>query len=155
MVDINYKLSEHFTFGELTTTEHRTLIEANRLSAQEYIKPLTDLCTLVLEPVRALFSTPYQHVIHVTSGFRYLILNDAIGSLPTSQHPKGEACDFIIPGVKLNDAFNTIRFSNIKWGQFILELDSWLHISLGKPYFSNNKPTQQVLIFDGSHYRNA
>lgn len=72
-----------------------------------------------------------SYPISVSSWYRALLVNRAIGSKDTSQHPKGEAVDFTCP------AFGTplficraimAQFQYIDFDQLILE-HTWVHIS--------------------------
>lgn len=134
----DFKLSDHFSFHELTFTTHEELQEENRKAvSSEELTSLRDLCQTILEPIRAMFGMPL--IIH--SGYRCEALNTKVGGVPSSQHRKGEATDFHVRG--LDDApgiahvFERVRRSSIPFGQVIDEFDSqrrWLHISLGYPY---------------------
>ena len=141
------KLSPHFTFGEVTVTEVRSLQAVNRKAAEGYVGPLTCLCETLLEPVRAFYGRP----LVVTSGYRCAALNAEIGGATSSQHMAGEAADFHVPGVPLEDVFAAIARSTLAWGQLIYECDSWIHLSLGAPYRAAER-CMQVLRFDGKRY---
>lgn len=80
----------------------------------------------LLEQVRSLLG---NKIISISSGFRCLALNRAIGSGDTSQHLTGDAADFNCRafGTPLQVA-TAISKSNIKFGQLIFE-NSWVHIS--------------------------
>ena len=55
----------------------------------EVVTRLSELCELVLDPVREEWEEP----IIVTSGYRVPILNRAVGGSETSDHMTGEAVD--------------------------------------------------------------
>lgn len=126
------KLSKNFTFEELTKTEVRDLLEANRVEAQAFIGPLTRVADELLEPIRALFKKP----ITINSGFRGKKLNKKVGGSETSQHCLGEAVDFVIAGNDTNELLEqaAIRIykelPKLKFGQLLVEYGC-LHISLG------------------------
>jgi len=147
---VKVKLSDHFTFEELTATSQTALQGVNRTEAMRHLPTLTSLATDLLEPIRTHFGKPL--IVH--SGFRGPALNTAIGGSKTSQHMKGEACDFHIEGVSLQDTFDWIKkHSGLKWGQLIKE-PGWIHISLGSPW----RPVSlcgQTLSFDGKTYHPA
>jgi len=126
-MDLNEKLSDHFSFGELTITDHRDLIDTNRVLAGNFIGNGRALAAL-LEQVRTLLGVPV--VIH--SGFRCPELNEAIGGAPHSQHVFFEAADTVYPGLGLHEAYNRIAFNTagIVFGQIIMEFDSWVHVSI-------------------------
>ena len=117
------------------------------------IKNLTDLCYGVLEPVRAKFDKP----ITITSGYRSPDLNRAIGSKSdTSQHCKGEACDFEIAGVSNLQVALWIN-NNCDFDQLILEYwkdgepnSGWVHCS-----FKDGSNRKQVLTYSGDKYING
>jgi len=148
------KLSKHFTFGELTRTSHGNLLETNRQEAEVVIDKLRDLCATLLEPVRLKYGP-----VKIHSGFRGPAVNAAVGSKSsTSQHTKGEAVDFSVPGHKLDDVFRWIvTSSGIPFGQAILEgkqagVATWIHLSLGKPYRAADKCGQALTCYDGKTY---
>lgn len=144
-------LSPHFTFAEMTRTGQQALQDANRQEATAFVTPLTRLCVDLLEPIRERFG-----VVKVHSGFRGLAVNTAIGGSKTSQHMRGEACDFSVPGLSFDAVFRWIALdSGLAFGQAILEgrtpTPTWIHISLGEPY-RDAKLCGQTLRFDGSRY---
>jgi zinc D-Ala-D-Ala carboxypeptidase len=116
-------LSKHFTKTELTRTDTGILNEP----CPAEIARLIDLCFEVLEPVRELLKTK----IKITSGYRSVQVNRAVGGKATSQHLNGSAADFIPLNCRLEDAYLLIRDSNIPYDQLILE-PGWLHISYDK-----------------------
>lgn len=133
-MELNDKLSTNFTFGELTRTDVRDLLDENReKAAQEMIlRNLKLVCSELLEPIRALFKKP----IFVSSGYRFPELNTRIGGSQTSQHRFGEAVDIVIKGYETHDkqveAVKRIikELPKLKWNQLLIE-GGCLHISLG------------------------
>lgn len=124
------KLSDNFSFEELTTTEHRDLLDRNREEAKQYIPKLKRVAVELLEPIR----TKYGKV-WVNSGFRGPELNKAIGSVPTSQHLAGEAADITIDGIDTDEkklqVFDWIcDESDIEFHQLLIEQNGCVHISL-------------------------
>lgn len=120
-------LSEHFTLEELTRTEVRKYFAMNSTPPDSVVANLR-LLAAKLELVRALL----KHPIHITSGYRCPLLNEAVGSAPTSQHLLGLAADFICPefGTPKQIA-GEIAISSIEFDQCILEFGRWVHISFG------------------------
>jgi zinc D-Ala-D-Ala carboxypeptidase len=145
-IPLDRLLTPHFTFGEMSRTDVRFLLDANRAWCEERLRPLTATAEL-FELVRLLLDAPI--IMH--SGGRCEQLNRHIGGAPNSQHMLCEAGDFHVLGVPLRQAFDEIRRSTIKWGQLILECDEWIHLSLGSPWRPKEK-CQQVLYFDGKRY---
>jgi len=124
------KLSEHFSFEELTITEEKDLIEENRKEAENFKDSLTKVAKELLEPIRIGLNLP----VRITSGYRGKTLNERVGGSLTSQHCKGEAADFEVQGYDTREK----RIEVIKWivkqgfsfGQLLLERNI-IHISLG------------------------
>ncbi len=104
-------LSAHFTLKELT----RTQVRADNTAPPEVIEKLKLLCEKVLEPVRAKFGP-----VLVSSGYRSLAVNRAVGSEDTSQHRRGEASDFESPPHS-NYAIAAWIRDNLDFDQCILE----------------------------------
>ena len=85
-------MTPHFTLGELTHTDHRTLDNTPDAVALANLNRLA----LFLEQVKeALQFKP----ILVNSAYRSKAVNDAVGSRDTSQHRLGCAADFRVPGM--------------------------------------------------------
>jgi zinc D-Ala-D-Ala carboxypeptidase len=123
-------LSAHFTLAELTvsdTAARRGIDNGPPLDAVQALKRTA----LGLEAVRVrLGGAP----VIVTSGYRSLALNRAIGSKDTSQHIKGEAVDFICPRFGTPaEIVAALRDSGIEYDQLILEFAGtgrgWVHCS--------------------------
>ncbi len=150
----DFKLSKHFSFFEMTTTEHRDLLEVNRQVFADKGKLARGvvLCETLLEPIRVHFNSP----VSIHSSYRCEQLNKAIGGSTTSQHMLFEAADFHVVGKPLQEVFDWIRKdSGLLFGQLILEgyssgNYSWIHISLGYPFREKNN--QEALLFDGKKY---
>jgi hypothetical protein len=125
--DPRLKLSKHFSLEEMTRTENRDLIDRNHNEAMAYYDKLANLCNYVLEPVKELVGVP----MIVTSGFRCIMLNTAIGGSHTSQHCHGEAADTVYSGGRsLKDIYNEIAWSDVVYSQCIFEFGQWIHIGL-------------------------
>ena len=91
-----------------------------------------------LEEVRSLFG----HPLVITSGYRCLEVNRAIGSKDNSQHCLGQAADFHIDGYSIDEIIQKIIDSGIEFDQLIHEFDSWVHLSI------SDHPRRNVLIID-------
>jgi hypothetical protein len=123
------KLSENFTLAELTHTD--TGIANN--PSQGEINNLKLLVQKVLQPVRDKFG-----VINVTSGFRSLLVNSAVGGSATSDHVHGRAAD--IQCEDMAAVFNYIR-KKLHFKQLIWEFGTdaqpkWIHVAYD---VNNNK----------------
>ena len=110
------QISDHFTLSELTksSTAERLGI-ANEPGSME-VENLIMVCDQILEPVRNHYGIPFAP----NSGFRCLELNRAIGSSGNSQHVKGEAVDFEVPGIANKEVALWVM-ENCEFDQLILE----------------------------------
>ena len=145
------QLSPHFRLSELLDSGTGRSKGIPNEPTAEIIANLKLLCEQALEPIRAAVGP-----LKINSGFRGLSVNTAIGGSKNSQHMKGEAADFVVPGHGLEDVFRWIvTESEIVFGQAILEgrtpTPTWIHLSLGAPYRSASS-SGQVLRFDGRRY---
>lgn len=123
------RLSKNFTLQEMvhsyTAVKKGLLNEPN----EAQIENLRILCENVLQPLRDALGP-----IHISSGFRSVELNTAIGGSSSSQHCalKGAASD-IDMGKRNAEVFNYIK-ENLEWDQLIWEFGtdenpSWVHVS--------------------------
>ena len=135
------KLTEHFTFEELTVTDHRELDNTPNDAQKANLMRLAAF----LERVKVLLG---GKPIMVNSGFRSKQVNDAIGSKNTSQHLVGCAADIRVPGMTPDEVVRIINASDLPFDQVIREFDRWTHISV--PNISTGTPRRQALIIDKS-----
>lgn len=99
----NFKLSEHFSFYELTNTSHSDLVIPNRIDAQKYVKQLKYTAG-ALEEIRSLLGVPLK----VSSGYRNNALNTKVGGSKTSKHRDGLCADIVPVGMSVNEAFKKL-----------------------------------------------
>ena len=125
------QLSPHFSLAEFTASATAKARRIDNRPGPREIAAMQALCINVLEPLRAHFGRP----VRLTSGFRSIELCLAVGSAETSQHTKGEAGDFEIPGI---DNVTVARFirDQLPFDQLILENytrgqpnSGWIHAS--------------------------
>lgn len=140
---VKMKLSKHFTLQEFTKSQTATRLGLKNQPGPEHIVRLEALCENVLEPVRVFFNIPFSP----SSGYRSPELCKAIGSKPTSQHARGEAVDFEVPGLSNRDVAQWI-VDNVDFDQLILEFyeegdpnSGWIHVS----YVDGDKNRKEVL----------
>ena len=126
-------LSKNFKLSELIKSETATRLDIDNTPNDEQIESLRLLCENILQPVRDHFGKP----VKITSGFRCAALNQATGGSATSDHCKGQACDFEIDGVPNPELAEWIE-TNLKYTQLILEFwvvggddpnAGWVHAS--------------------------
>ena len=145
------KLSEHFTFEELTdSVNHPELVEQNRIDALEHIKKLRYVAG-TLEEVRGVLGCK----IRVTSGYRNDSLNEAVGSKPSSSHLKALCADIIPYEGTVQEAFEKIKFNKHlcpSLRKCIIEGDKgkvWLHI---QTKLTASEPTEFYTSSDGKNF---
>jgi zinc D-Ala-D-Ala carboxypeptidase len=92
-------LSPHFTIAEMSHTS----TGLNNTPSPHHVDSLITLCTLVLEPWRALVGP-----LKVTSGYRAPHVNLRIGGAKSSQHLRGEAADVVPVRTPLEDAWRVL-----------------------------------------------
>jgi len=132
-------LSEHFTFAELTATDHRTLDNTPDPAALANLHRLAEF----LERVREVLG---GKSVMVNSAFRSKAVNDAVGSSDRSQHRLGCAADIRVPGMTPDAVVRAVMASGLAYDQLIREFDSWTHISI--PALLTAAPRKMALIID-------
>lgn len=148
-------LAPSFSLEEFMVTSHTDLYEQNRREADDHLPELQVLAYGLAQPIRDHFGKP----LIITSGFRGPTLNARVGGSSTSQHMSGQAMDFHVKDVLLDDVFDWIfRKSGLRWGQLILEETGstregktrWIHLSLGYPYRSRARSGEVKRMVNGS-----
>jgi antitoxin component of RelBE/YafQ-DinJ toxin-antitoxin module len=122
------RLSPHFHLEEFTRSKTALELGISNTPDVEQVQNISALCKVVLEEVRKHFGKP----IFITSGYRSPELNKAVGGSKYSQHLKGEAADFVVKGIPVNQVFEYIIHQSIPFDQCIHEKKGnteWIHIS--------------------------
>lgn len=134
-------LSKNFSLSELTKSETAIRKDIDNTPSNEVLSNLTTLCNMVLQKVR-----DSHGVVTITSGYRSPELNKAIGGSTTSDHCKGCAADFEVPGLDNKQLALWIE-DNLIFKQLILEFyedgqpnSGWVHCS-----FEEGENNSQVL----------
>lgn len=98
--------SKYFSFKELTNSEsHPEIVAQNRLDAKQYLLAGKRLSKL-LESIRHILG---DQPLKISSGFRNLRLNKAVGSkAKNSAHMKFEAADIVPNGMGIKEALTAI-----------------------------------------------
>lgn len=146
------QLSEHFTFEELTHTDHRELdntptnaekcIIDGKETTVDAVANLTRLANFLEELKVVLGGKP----IMVNSAFRSQAVNTAVGSKNTSDHRRGCAADIRVPGMTPDQVVRAIIGSGLAYQQVIREFDRWTHIAI--PTRAGDVPKMSKLIID-------
>ena len=133
------QLSEHFSYAELTRTDHRTLDNTPDDRALINLRRLA----VLLESLKNLLG---GRAVIITSAFRSKAVNDAVGSKDTSQHRLGCAADLRVPGMTPDEVVLRVTQSGLPFDQVIREFNSWTHISI--PNTLSDAPRRSALIID-------
>lgn len=120
------KLSEHFSLDEFTASQTATRKGISNTPNETVVEKLSMLAT-TLEQVRKYLG---NNTIRISSGYRCVALNRAIGSVDTSAHVLGYAVDFTCPEFGTpKEVASKIAESPIKFDQLIYE-GTWVHLSI-------------------------
>jgi len=118
-------LSPHFTLAEMTVSQEAARSGLKNKPNEDQEAALLLLCLNVIEPLRVRVRRP----VIVSSGFRSVTLNRRIGGSSRSQHCKGEAVDFAIPGMVVAEVVMLVRRMKLPFDQLIDEFGAWVHVS--------------------------
>ena len=138
MNDPRTRLSEHFTLGELTTSEFAARNGIDNDPPEPALTNLYKLCRYILQPLRETLGKP----LIITSGYRSPEVNAGIGGAKTSQHIHGEAADINCPSMTVEDLFLEIEASGLPYDQLIQEFDQWVHVS-----FTDTRPPRREMLY--------
>ncbi len=127
------QLSTHFTLAEFTASDTAIRLGIDNTLPPELMQRAVDTANM-MERIRAELCRQAGRdiAINVTSAYRCLRLNRAIGSRDTSDHPRMLAVDWRAP------AFGTPydicqalkgRVDALQIGQLIHEFGTWVHTS--------------------------
>lgn len=127
-MELNAIKTPHFTLEELIKSETATKKRIDNTPSVGVVRNLCSLIIEVLEPARVKLGAP----IIVSSGYRSVALNKAVGGVQNSQHISGQAVDVVCTKKedkqKLFEIFATMEFDQLLW-----ETNSagtqWIHIS--------------------------
>lgn len=124
---------QYFTLAELIKSSKASKEGIDNIPSFEVVEHLSELVSTILEPLRVAWGAP----IFVRSGYRSLLLNQAVGGVQSSAHPIGYAADLQVNG-SIREFFrffaNWLRATGTKFDQLIIESDGrgtqWVHIGL-------------------------
>jgi hypothetical protein len=146
------RLSENFSLWELTKSQVAERKGISNKPGKKEIKNLRLLCRHILQPVRDHYRVPIQP----SSGYRCLVLNEAIGSSSRSQHITGQAVDFEVPWTD-NKVLARWIMNNLIYDRLLLEYyteeepnSGWVHVSYVGPSATNRK---KATVFDGRTWK--
>ena len=124
-------LSEHFSIDEFVVSATAIAMGIENSPGSIELANLRFLCREVLEPARKVIGEP----IHITSGYRCLALNRAVGGVAQSYHVRGLAADIHIESAahasRLADALNAQPYCDLILVEHAHGA-SWLHVQTRK-----------------------
>lgn len=136
-------ISPHFSYDEVTKSKTALDLGIDNSLPLELLPQVQLVANMLLENIREHFDKP----VRINSWYRCPAVNQMISNNPNSQHTKGEAVDFTIPGISNFEVASYIR-DNLTFDQVILER-SWIHVSL----VSDNNRHQVLRTDDGRTYQ--
>ena len=143
---------KYFSIKELTASFKATQLGIKKEPTKEDLLNLESLVLNILDPLRA----AWGGAIKVTSGYRSVALNKAVGGSTTSAHRYGYAAD-IVPADGRISVFKVfvvkwLKDNAINFDQYIYEVgvgSEWVHIGIKSP--SGNQ-RRQFLKYRNGHY---
>ena len=135
-------LSANFSLQELIKSQTAERRDINNSPSSDAIYYMQMLSEKILQPIRNHYGIPFS----VSSGYRCAELSILIGSSKNSQHCKGQAADFEVPGISNMDLCYFIK-TTLDFDQLILECytggnSGWVHCSIA------DTPRKDLLTFD-------
>lgn len=133
-------LSPHFTLAELTASSKARQLGLNNTPSGADLQRLQGTAEM-LERIRSVLSAP----IIITSAYRSLAVNRAVGGVSSSDHLTGQAADILAPsfGTPYQVAKTLAPLvSTLGIGQLILEGvkgKQWVHVSTRRPASDVNR----------------
>lgn len=144
-------LSRYFTLEEMTASQMAARKGIDNKPSPEIVENLRDTCVQA-DRIRDLLGCQ----MIVSSGYRSLKLNAAVGGSKTSSHVQGYAIDFRSPDFGTpREVFDflksALREKRIPFDQLILEFpdspSAWVHIGFGP------EMRGEAMVYDGKTYR--
>jgi hypothetical protein len=135
-------ISKYISYEEAVTSQTATRKAILNVPNEKELICMQLVGIRVFDAVREHFGTP----LRVSSFFRCLLLNNAVGGSKTSQHCKGQAIDIQGTGKVTNKMIFDYIKENLDFDQLIWEFGNennpaWVHVS----YNSKEKNRKQIL----------
>ena len=128
----------NFTIMELVKSNIAKKNKIDNTPDSQSLKYMLELIKYCLQPIRDKLGKP----MIITSGYRCKELNKKVGGVPTSQHCKGQAVDFYVKDMSIQQVVDFIKKSGVEFDQLINEYNEWVHIS-----FVKGRNRKQVLKY--------
>ena len=136
------RLTEHFTLEELIRSDIALKLGVENKPNNSQYKNLINLAVF-LEQVRKLIGKP----IIISSGFRCLEVNAAVGGRPNSDHLYGRAADTKVQSLTIKQYFKLLADSDLQYDKIIIEFNRWVHISIPP----EDKPARRMKLIIDQH----
>ena len=121
------RITENFTLAEFERSQYAARHGIDNRAPAEAIENIRRLCELILQPLRT-----DRGPVHLSSGYRCLELNKAIGGARRSAHPTGRASDITVTGLTPYEVAVILR-DNPNVDKVILEFGEWVHVQVSEP----------------------
>ncbi len=136
------QVTKNFTLAELLHSNTAVRKGIENIPSTDHQANLITACHELFQPTRDVLNKP----ILISSGYRSIAVNKAVGGSKTSAHCIGYAIDFISPSFGSPAAVakflaKELTKRGIKFDQIILEFDEWVHIG-----YKNQKGEQRGQI---------
>lgn len=134
------QITQHFSLEEFCATQHRGI---NNMLPDALFEHARQTCEM-LERIREYLSQKAQRDVPITlsSGYRCLPLNKAVGSSDTSDHVQAWAADWTAPAYgtpyTISLALSAV-VNQLEIGQLIHEFGRWVHVGVPKPPKAYNR----------------
>lgn len=119
----------NFTWAELTASSTGRRLGAANIPNSSQTMRLGHVCASLAQPARDALGA-----MAVSSGFRCIRLNEAVGGAIDSAHLHGAALDLVPRKVAVQRLFAWLAVNTKEWDQIIWECDKfgrqWVHASL-------------------------
>ncbi len=124
------QLSKHFHLEEFTHSQVAARMGRDLVVPAHLMANLTQLCDLVLEPIRQEVGSP----VKISSGYRDTVTNTLVGGAKDSAHTQARAADIYVPGMPAARLARIIQHLALPGlDKCILEFDSWVHVQVAAP----------------------
>jgi len=143
------QLTKNFQLSEFLVSQTAERLRLDNTPNAQNIANLKLLCEKVLQPIRDNFNKP----VVITSGFRSVAVNRAIGGSTKSQHMQGQAADFTIPSIDNYQLAKWIEAS-LNYDQLILEFytggnTGWIHVGYSPRHLNQELTINRFGSFNG------
>lgn len=133
----------NFSISELIHSDNAIKAGIDNTPTIKEIDNLLNLIFYCLQPIRDKLKKP----MIITSGYRNMKVNFLAGGAINSGHLKGTCADFVVKGMSIEQIYQFIKKSGIKYTQLIQEKGKWIHIQ----YNPANLKCEN-LKYDGKKY---